>query len=126
MAKSSGSMFRGEFPDEMVATDWALHRDLEAVVAQAFYDRCDRTVQAMLQDCDWLISITAQQGLLLIYCPDLPVYGRVLRYSHRLIDALEHVMSQGLIQVCSGGETSAFCEFSIGESCRPPREGGEA
>ncbi len=130
MAKSFDSMSRGESSQEMLAVDWALHRDLEGVVAQCFYDRCDRTVQSVLQDCDWLISITAQQLLLLIYCPAVSVQERILHYSPQILGALGHLMVQGVVQVCSGGVNGAFYEFDLGDrlrsTCESAREDDEA
>ena len=64
-------------PESLTDLDTSLRRQLELSTTKHFFEACDGSIQSLLMECGWTISV-AEVLMLVIHCPDITTNWRVL------------------------------------------------
>lgn len=87
-------------PAQPTRLDRILRRQLEDSTGKQFYQGCDRSVQALLSNCDWYITTNASALTLVIVCPDRVTNWRVLNNIVKIGSQLEQFSIRAKIRIC--------------------------
>jgi hypothetical protein len=87
-------------PSQITSFDRILQRQLEESTAELFYESCDRHLQALLSQCDWYITATANAMNLVINCPNMALNWSILHDIIPIGNQLEKLSPQARIRVC--------------------------
>lgn len=102
-------------PVEALQSDRTLHHYLEEAVNKRFYEACDGVTQALLLNCQWSITITAEALTLMIHCPDIATNWRVLNNVVPIGNVLQDFSPTGRIRVCPPPDSGIPVEVRVDE-----------
>ncbi|GAB4324493.1 MAG: hypothetical protein OHK0047_08890 [Leptolyngbyaceae cyanobacterium] len=102
-------------PAEALQSDRALHQQLEEAVNKRFYEACDGVTQALLLNCQWSVTITAEALTLIIHCPDITTNWRVLNNIVAIGSVLAVFSPSARICVCPPPDSGIPLEVRVDE-----------
>ena len=91
-----------------------LLRQLELSTSQHFFEACEGSIQSLLMECGWTISIT-DVPTLVIYCPDALGNWRVLSRLAAMAHSLAQFSPQAKIRVYPPAGTGSPFEMRVDE-----------
>jgi hypothetical protein len=101
-------------PDDLTEQDAALRRQLELSTNKHFFETCSGSIQSLLMECSWTISV-AEVPILVIYCPDSLRNWRVLSQMTTIATALAQFSPQAKIRVYPPMGTGAPFDLRVDE-----------
>ncbi len=85
-------------PNAITEADDALRRQLELSTSKYFFEACEGSMQSLLMECSWTITMT-DGPMLVIYCPDGLHNWRVLSAMTAIASTLAKFSPQAKIRV---------------------------
>ncbi|WP_017298860.1 hypothetical protein [Nodosilinea nodulosa] len=101
-------------PDALSDADAVLRRQLELSTSRYFFEACEGSLQSLLMECRWSISL-ANVPMLVIYCPDALRNWRVLSRLTAIAHFLARFSPQAKIRVYSPSSTGAPLDVRVNE-----------
>jgi hypothetical protein len=86
-------------PQQVTKEDGMLHLALEQSIGRCFYFACDQITQILLSNCQWYITQSSTNLMLIIDCPDLVSYWHIVSNIPQLGNRLERFSKNAKIRV---------------------------
>ncbi|HIK53665.1 MAG TPA: hypothetical protein IGS37_00545 [Synechococcales cyanobacterium M55_K2018_004] len=98
-------------PEELSLHDRLLQLHLQKSFGQRFLERCDRSLQKLLAECQWAFTPHADVLTVEIHCPTLENYAQILDHTEQLGSSLIHLTNTAKIQIFSPSERATTIEI---------------